>query len=126
MDKLQHDTLRPACILKGVVKKSEKETEVLFKSKELRSGWIKIPSSMIHSAVVLNKIPYTEEEMTLVKLILKVPSTPEGAVMFELLSSALHQKECAEHVQKECVGHTHDKCRSRKEKHDQEHFPHRA
>ncbi|MGZ4037142.1 MAG: hypothetical protein ACXVPQ_04890 [Bacteroidia bacterium] len=87
MDKLQHDTLRPACLLKGFVKKTDSETEILFKPKEPKGSWIKLPVSVISSAVVLKRISCGEETNTLVKLHLKMPSTLEGKALYELLTA---------------------------------------
>jgi len=95
MDKLQHGTLRPACILKGVVKQSEKNTEILFKAKGSME-WTKIPASMIGSVIVKKNITWAEESMTVVKLILKAPTTPEAMVFFELLTGLMPKEKCDE------------------------------
>jgi hypothetical protein len=86
-EKLNSNNLKPVSKLLGVVKKAEKESEILFAFKGDLSRWINIPESMIEGACILENIPSEEgDELTLVKLHLKTPSTPEGAVLFELLS----------------------------------------
>jgi hypothetical protein len=84
---LKTNSLKTTSGLKGIVKKSEKDTELLFTKKGDFHNWIKIPSSMVESVKMFKT--FTKEDITyaVVKLQLKTPSNPEGKVLYELLSS---------------------------------------
>lgn len=86
-EQLKTNSLKPSFTLKGIVKKSEKESEVLFARKGDFEHWVPIPASMIESATVLKTFSKNNETYTVVKLHMKTPTTPEGEVLFKLLSS---------------------------------------
>ena len=86
-DKLKSNTLKPSFVLKGIVKKSGKDSEVLFTRKGDFTKWVAISSDMIESVNVLKTFTKGNETFIVVKLHLKDPSTPEGKVLYELLSA---------------------------------------
>jgi hypothetical protein len=85
-EKLHSDNLKAPSALLGIIKKSDKQSELLFTFKHDSSNWVRIPQSMIESAYVLKDIPGNEDKLTLVKLQLKTPSDGEAKVLFDLLS----------------------------------------
>ena len=85
-DLLKADNFKPCFSLKGIVKKSEKDTDVLFAGNGDFSKWISVPSTMVESVNVLESFTKGETTFTVVKIQLKKPSTPEGQVYYELLS----------------------------------------
>lgn len=86
-EQLKTNSLKPFFTLKGIVKKSDKESEVLFARKGDFENWVTIPASMVESAIVLKTFSKENELYTVVKLYLKTPTTPEGEVLYKLLSS---------------------------------------
>ena len=86
-DQLKANTLKPAFTLKGIVKKSENDSELLFTRKGDFINWIKIPSSAIESVIVLKTFSKEDKTFVVVKLHLKPPTSPEGKLFYELLSS---------------------------------------
>lgn len=86
-EQLKANTLKPDFKLKGLVKKSDKDSEVLFARKGSVEKWIGIPSSMIESAIVLKSFKKEEDTIILAKLQLKKPTTPEGQLFYDLLFS---------------------------------------
>jgi hypothetical protein len=68
------------------VKKSEKESEVLFARKGGFDHWVSIPSSMIESVTVLKTFSKENDVYTVVKLHMKTPTTREGEVLLKLIS----------------------------------------
>lgn len=93
IEKLKSNSLKQSTCIKGIVKNSEKDAELLFKRKG-DSAWITMPSSMIESVKVIKTFTKENETFVVVKLQLKTPTTPEGKVLFELLSSA--EKSCCD------------------------------
>jgi hypothetical protein len=87
-EQLKTNSLKPSFTLKGIVKKSDKESEVLFTRKGDFEHWVPIPSSMIESVTVLKTFSKENEVYTVVTLHLKMPTTPEGEVLFKLLSTS--------------------------------------
>ncbi len=104
-DQLKTNALKPAMVLKGIVKKSDKDSEVLFTKKGDFTNWVKIPSSMIKSVFVIKTFSKAEERFTVVKLHLNTPETPEGTVLFELLSLKGKEEMGDENWNKEGSGH---------------------
>jgi hypothetical protein len=104
LEKLKINNLKPAFVLKGLVKPSEKESEILFSQKQDILHWITIPASMIESVTVLKSLPNRYEPSAFVKLRLKSPSNPEANVLYELLMSmredGRHECNCAMKVMK--------------------------
>lgn len=86
-EQLNNNSLKPSFTLKGIVKKSEKESEVLFAKKGDFEHWVPVPASMIESVTVLKTFSKGDEIYNVVKLYMKTPSTPEGEVLLKLLSS---------------------------------------
>lgn len=87
LELLNTNSLKPSFTLKGIVKKSEKESEVLFARKGGFQHWVPIPASMIESVTVLKTFSKENEVYTVVKLHMKTPTTPEGEVLLKLISS---------------------------------------
>ena len=94
-EQLNSNTLKQPLILKGIVKKSEKDSEVLFTAKA-DSGWVAIPEAMIESVKVMKIHNMEGCSLAEVKLLLKTSTTPEGKMLAELLSSACqcNRNEC--------------------------------
>ncbi len=84
-DHLQSDTLKPSFAIKGIVKKSTRENEVLFAKKGDLSHWIGINASSISNVMVIKSFVKEGETYTVVKIHFHKPSTPEGKMMYELL-----------------------------------------
>lgn len=93
-EQLNTNTIKQSLGIKGIVKRSGKDSELLFKRKGESSNWIAIPSSMVESVKVIKTFAKENETFVVVKLQLKTPTTPEGKVLFELLSSV--EKSCSE------------------------------
>lgn len=91
-EQLQKNTLKPALILKGIVKKSDKDAEVLFAKKGDFMNWIKVPASMVESVNVWKTFSKENETFALVKLRLKAPSNSEAQVLYDLLLSIKAQE----------------------------------
>jgi hypothetical protein len=87
LDKLKTNTLKPGLKLVGLVKKSDKEDEVLFASKHNFHHWVTIPAAMIESVVVLKNIQWGDASYTLVKLQLQTPTNPETKILYDLLAA---------------------------------------
>jgi hypothetical protein len=86
-EQLNTNNLKPSFTLKGIVKKSAKDSEVLFTKKGDFEHWVSIPASMIESVTVLKTFSKENETYTVVKLHMKTPTTAEGEVLLKLLSS---------------------------------------
>ena len=95
-EQLNTNSLKPAFTIKGIVKKSDKDSEVLFTRKGDFEHWVPIPSSMIESATVLKTFSKGNQVYTVVNLHLKPPATPEGEVLFKLLSTSEMQEMIGE------------------------------
>jgi len=115
-DQLKTNTLKPCSALKGIIKKSEKDSEVLFAIKGNLTNWVTIPASMIDSVNVLKTFSKEDTTFAVVKLHLKTPTTPEGKVYHELLS--LFGKEEKQEGQCGCNNNAMDKhgCQGMQEK----------
>lgn len=85
-DQLKTNSLKPAFALKGIVKKSETATEVLFTTKGNFDHWVTIPSSMIESVKILKTFSKDGGTFIVAKLYFTPPITPEGKVFLDLLS----------------------------------------
>ena len=85
LEKLKTNTLKAGLKLVGIVKKSDKDDEVQFASKQNPTHWVTIPASMIESVVVLKEIHWSDTNYTLVKLHLKTPSNAETKTLYDLL-----------------------------------------
>jgi hypothetical protein len=92
LEKLKTNNLKPNLKLIGIVKKSDKEDEVLFASKHNFHHWVAIPASMIESVVVIKNIPWGEANYSLVKLNLQAPTTPESKTLYDLLAATHHDE----------------------------------
>jgi len=111
-EQLNSNTLKRPLVLKGIVKKSEKDSEVLFTSKGDYTGWITIPASMIESVKIIKIHTKEGASMAEVKLLLKAATMPEGKVLTELLSSAeqYNCNECNNHKAEHCGNGGDDIC----------------
>ncbi|HET6992556.1 MAG TPA: hypothetical protein VFJ43_14580 [Bacteroidia bacterium] len=94
IDQLKTNSFKQNSVLKGIVKKSDNDSEILFARKGDFGNWVKIPASMIESVNVIKTFSKGEETFTIVKLHLKTPTTPEAKVLHELLSSHEHEGMC--------------------------------
>jgi hypothetical protein len=94
IEKLKSNNLKSATVLKGIVKKSESDTEVLFAGKGDFGNWIKIPSSMIEEVTILNTFTKENETFAVVKLHLKASDTPEGKIFNDLTASMGKDEMC--------------------------------
>ena len=106
-EQLNSNSLKQPLVIKGIVKKSEKDSEVLFKRVGGSSGWVSIPSSMVESVKIIKTFSREEASIAFVKLLLKEATTPEGEVLTELLSSD-EQSNCdgnSMHKQEACGIH---------------------
>ncbi len=97
-EQLNTNSLKPSFTLKGIVRKSSKDSEVMFNKKEDFEHWVAIPAHMIESVTVLNTFSKNSEIYTAVKLHMKTPTTPEGEVLFKLVTSdeikAMPEEKC--------------------------------
>ncbi len=87
-EQVSSNSLKTPLFVKGIARKGEKTTEILFKKKEEHSDWVTIPSSMVEEVKLIKTFKKEDETWALVKLLLKAPTTPEGKVLTELLASS--------------------------------------
>jgi hypothetical protein len=106
-EQLKTNSLKPAFALKGIVKKSDKDSEVLFAIKGSFDKWISIPATAIESAIVLKTFAKEDKTFTVVKLHLKKPTTPEGQVFYDLLSAMEKEEMKSDKCQPEDGGAEH-------------------
>ena len=90
LDQLTTNNLKPSFSIKGVVKKSVSETELLFSRKGDMEHWESIPMSMIESVFVQNTFEKEHQTFVLAELHFKTPTTPEGIVLQKLMSHEGH------------------------------------
>lgn len=112
-EKLKSNNLKPAFALVGIVKKSEKENEILFAAKGNFSHWTAIPAAMIESVKVIKSFKTQEISFTLVRLSLHAPGNSEAKVIFDLLTAFVpaemhHECSCGE--EKFMYGMEHSHC----------------
>lgn len=88
LEKLKANDFKPSFVLKGLVKATEKDTEILFSQKQHVLKWVTIPISMIESVIVLKSLPNKDEPSAFVKLHLKSPSNLETKALYELFMSS--------------------------------------
>lgn len=87
-EQLNSNSLKTPIFVKGIAKKGEKLTEILFRKKEDSSEWITIPSSLVEEVKIIKTFKKEEQTRAVVKLQLKTPATPEGKILMELLASS--------------------------------------
>ena len=87
LEKLKTNTLKAGLKLVGIVKKSDKDGEVMFASKLNPTHWVAIPASMIESVVVLKELHWGDASYTLVKLHLQTPTNAETKTLYDLLAA---------------------------------------
>lgn len=119
---LNGGTLKTPFYLKGIVKKSEKDSEVLFTRKGDFKHWAKIPSSMIDKVRVLKTFTKEEILFAVVKLQLAEPTNTEGKALYELLVCG----EKAESKGKEKGGDYHYNMEGKYCKEGGEHYCHKC
>ena len=84
---LNSNTLKSTYYLKGFIKKSDDQSEVLFARSGEMINWVKIPSFMIESVDVLKTYSQNNEILGLVKIHFKIPASIEGEIFYPLISS---------------------------------------
>ncbi|MGP8216621.1 MAG: hypothetical protein ACLQQ4_13735 [Bacteroidia bacterium] len=92
IEQLKTNSLKLPLVIKGIVKKSESDAEVLYARKGDFSNWLKIPATMIESVRLLKSFTKEDNTFAVVKLKLKAPANAEGKVLYDLLS--LTEKSC--------------------------------
>jgi hypothetical protein len=105
MERLNSGNLNPESILFGKVKKSDKDSEVLFSFKSDKGNWTRIPANMIEHVHLIKSFSCEGEKVALVKMHLKSPSDPEAKIFHQLLS-ALQAKVMKWHMKKMMMGHS--------------------
>lgn len=87
LEQLNSDNFIQPFTQKGIVKKSDNNSEILFKRKGAFEHWIAIPEIMIESVMIL-KIFQKENQTYVVSLInFKPPTTLEGIILQKLIAS---------------------------------------
>jgi hypothetical protein len=91
IDQLNSNTLKSTFGIKGIVKKSGKDSEVLFTHKGDMGNWHIIPASMIDSVTVIKTFVKEGETYAVAKLRLKTPTSPETKVIYDLFESIMKE-----------------------------------
>ncbi|MGZ3918885.1 MAG: hypothetical protein ACXVC7_01260 [Bacteroidia bacterium] len=99
IERLNSGNLNPESMIFGKVKKSEKDSEVLFAFKGDKSNWIKIPADKIDHVHLIKSFTCAGEKMALVKIHLKKPADADAKLFHDLLS-ALQAKVMKWHMKK--------------------------
>ncbi len=89
--KLKLGNLKPVVELTGFVKKSEKNSEVLFAFKHDLTHWIPIPDTMICGIAPIEGVAYETDHLTLAMIHLKMPVDPETETLYHLLRALAHK-----------------------------------
>jgi hypothetical protein len=87
VEKLNTGSITQPSKLLGLVKKSDKESEIQFAFKHDMTNWISIPTSLIESVSIIKNISGSDSRMVLAKVHLKEPLSAEAKILFTLLSS---------------------------------------
>ena len=87
-EQINSNSLQPSFTLKGMVKKTDDDTEVLFARKGDLMNWVKIPSFMIESVDIIKTYLSDNQINAFVKIHFKTPTSIEGEVYFKLLTSS--------------------------------------
>jgi len=119
---LNANTLKTPFSLKGIVKKSDKDSELLFTRKNDWKHWAKIPSSLIDKVRVFKTFHKEDKLFAIVKLQLVEPTTPEGKALYELLASG----EKAACKDKEKGGECHHSMEGKSCKEGEGHYCHKC
>lgn len=93
-EQINSNSLKPSFTLKGMVKKTEDESEVLFARKDDLMNWVKIPSFMIESVDIIKTYLSDDQITAFVKIHFKTPTSIEGEVYFKLLTTSLSGCGC--------------------------------
>ena len=88
LEKLKNNSFKSTFSLVGIVKKSDKDNEILFAGKHNFNHWVAIPASMVESVTVLKSIPWGNNQYTFVKLNLNTPTNPETKTLYDLLQGS--------------------------------------
>lgn len=122
-EQLNSNSLKQPLIIKGIVKKSENNSDVLFKGSGDSSDWVKIPSSMVESVKLMKTYTREGASMAIVEITLKESTNPESKVLAELLSftEQCKCKECncnkSEHCQNSGENNVCGHCGCHKDEH---------
>ena len=84
-EKLNANAFKSLFTLQGFVKKSDAAAEILFTQKNTGENWIKIPTTIIDSVLVLKIFESADQTNIIVKLQFKEATTSEGIVFQKLL-----------------------------------------
>ena len=93
-EQINSNSLQPSFTLKGMVKKTDDDTEVLFARKGDLMNWVKIPSFMIESVDIIKTYLSDNQITAFVKIHFKTPTSIEGEVYFKLLTSSESGSGC--------------------------------
>ena len=93
VEKMNSGNLQMPLKLWGLVKRSEKASELMFSFKTEPKHWIKIPESMIDSVCLVKNITCKDEPKAIVKLHLKMPTDEQGKILYSLLSGLMEMKK---------------------------------
>ena len=87
-EQINSNSLKPSFTLKGIVKKTDDDTEVLFARKGDLMNWVKIPAFMIESVDIIKTYLSDNQITAFVKIHFKTPTSIEGEVYFKLLTTS--------------------------------------
>jgi hypothetical protein len=87
-EQINSNSLKPSFTLKGMVKKTDDDSEVLFARKDDLMNWVKIPSFMIESVDIIKTYLTDNQIKAFVKIHFKTPTSIEGEVFFKLLTTS--------------------------------------
>jgi hypothetical protein len=76
LDTFSKGSIRIDFVIKGLVKKSDEEGELLFSRNADSDNWAKIPTSVVKDVLVLNVFSKNNQTIVSVQLHLKVSSVP--------------------------------------------------
>src|SRR5256885_8378988 len=86
LDMLNSGNIKTGAHIFGLVKKSEKPSELLFAFKWAKENWISIPETMIDHVHIIGEFTVEEEKYTKVKIRLKEPANAEAKILHSLLA----------------------------------------
>jgi len=89
---LKQGTLKPALIVRGIVKPSDKKEFILFSGDGRCENWIEVPVDSIEKATVLGEMQCKDHKHQAVALQLREPAgdNPEGIMYAAMFRSVFH------------------------------------
>ena len=116
-EQINSNSLQPSFTLKGMVKKTDDDTEVLFAKKGDLMNWVKIPSFMIESVDIIKTYLSDNQITAFVKIHFKTPTSIEGEVYFKLLTTSetgcgCGYSSCHNDRNSSCSSTSYGKCNS--------------